>query len=172
MGVWRGGRALGGDETTEQVWDRQYPSMARRYNWIQNKILNRNASVEAEPVACTRTDRPRRADARRSRNSPVELGADDVGIADYDPSFTFSDRDILPHSRVIAFALAMKYDLMADIGPASQEEVHRVYFKMLDIGVRLAQYIASFGYIATAHPNGGELAHIPYAYLAGLGRAR
>ena len=63
----------------------------------------------------------------------------------------------------------MKYDSMADIGQASQTEVHRVYFKMLDIAVRIAQYIGGFGYSAWAHPNAGELAHVPMAYLAGLG---
>lgn len=161
------GRALGGLETTEQVWDRQYPEQARRYNWIQNQILAPQRKVDANP---------RRLDVddvevvtRQVKAYALGLGADDIGIAEYDPAFTFTDSEILPHTRVIAFALAMEYDLMADIGPRSQEEVHRVYFKMLDIGVRLAQYIASFGYEASAHPNGGELAHIPYAYLAGLG---
>jgi Pyruvate/2-oxoacid:ferredoxin oxidoreductase delta subunit len=161
------GRALGGDETTEQVWIRQYPEQARRYNWIQNEILDPQRSMDPGPVQYEAGDVDELT--RQIKEYTLELGADDVGIADYDPSFTFADREVLPHSRVIAFALGMKYDLMADIGPASQEEVHRVYFKMLDIGVRLAQYIASFGYSATAHPNGGELAHIPYAYLAGLG---
>jgi len=161
------GRALGGDETTEQVWDRQYPQQARRYNWIQDKILTPQRKVEAGPLQYEPDDLE--ALTQQVKEYALGLGADDVGIADYDPSFTFADREILPHTRVIAFALGMKYDLMADIGPASQEEVHRVYFKMLDIGVRLAQYIASFGYSATAHPNGGELAHIPYSYLAGLG---
>src|SRR5688572_21785357 len=33
------GRALGGEETTEQVWDRQYPEAARRYGWLQNQVL-------------------------------------------------------------------------------------------------------------------------------------
>jgi hypothetical protein len=43
------GRALGGNETTEQVWDRQYPPMARRYNWIQNTILAPQRQVEPNP---------------------------------------------------------------------------------------------------------------------------
>ncbi|MFQ6031031.1 MAG: hypothetical protein ACE5Q6_26500, partial [Dehalococcoidia bacterium] len=79
------------------------------------------------------------------------------------------DVEVLNHTRVIAFGVAMTYDVMADVGPSSQQEVHRVYHKMFDIGVRLAHYIGSMGYQARAHPNGGELAHIPYAYLAGLG---
>lgn len=161
------GRALGGQETTEEVWDRQYPEQARRYNWIQNQILGPQRGVAPNPKRYPLGDPE--AITRQIKEYTLELGADDVGIAEYDPAFTFSDREVLPHTRVVAFALAMKYDLMADIGPKSQEEVHRVYFKMLDIGVRLAQYIASFGYEATAHPNNGELAHIPYAYLAGLG---
>jgi len=113
----------------------------------------------ADPVALT----------RHLKDYALELGADDVGVAEYFPEFTFTDCQPLPHTRVIAFAMAMQYDLMADIGPRSQHEVHRVYFKMLDVGVRLAQYIGSYGYQATAHPNRGEIAHIPHAYLAGLG---
>jgi Pyruvate/2-oxoacid:ferredoxin oxidoreductase delta subunit len=161
------GRALGGNETTEQVWDRQYPEQARRYGWLQNQVLFPQRAIEPNPTRYE-IDDPE-AVTQRIKDYAIELGATDVGIAEYDPSFTFADREVLPHTRVIAFSLAMEYDLMMDIGPTSQEEVHRVYFKMLDIGVRLAQYIGSFGYAATAHPNGGELAHIPYAYLAGLG---
>ena len=99
----------------------------------------------------------------------LELGADTVGVALYDPQFTFTDSELPDHTRVIAYGVAMTYDVITDVGPDSQEEVHRVYYRLLDIGVRLAQYIGSMGYQARAHPNGGELAHIPYAYLAGLG---
>ena len=150
-----------------EVWQRQYPEDARRLNWMLNEVLTplREAPVNpkkteiADPEALT----------RHIKEYALELGADDVGIAEYRPEFTFADAEVLPHTRVVAFAIAMKYDVMADIGPDSQHEVHRVYFKMLDVGVRLAEYIGSYGYQATAHPNRGDLAHIPYAYLAGLG---
>lgn len=169
-GPWASGKegiALGGDETTNQVWARQYPEQASRYNWIENQVLF--PLREIEPNSSRHEITEPEEITRRVKDYAISLGADDVGIAEYDPTFTFADKEVLPHTRVISFAMGMDYDLMADIGPTSQEEVHRVYFKMLDVGIRLAHYVASFGYAATAHPNGGELAHIPYAYLAGLG---
>ena len=154
-------------EELAALWQRQYPPEARRFGWLQQQVLfpqrtapvNPNRQEIQDPEALT----------EHIKEYARQLGADDVGVAEYVPDFTFADREALPHTRVIAFALAMKYDLMADIGPTSQQEVHRVYFKMLDIGVQLAQYIGSYGYSATAHPNGGELPHVPYGYLSGLG---
>jgi epoxyqueuosine reductase QueG len=58
---------------------------------------------------------------------------------------------------------------MADIGPRSQDEVHRVYHKLDDIGVRLAQQIAAYGYSAAMQPNEGDIPLVAMAYLAGLG---
>ena len=57
-----------------------------------------------------------------------ELGADVVGVVAYDPQFTFTDPDVLEHTRVIAFA--MKYDVISDLGADSRTEVHRVYYRM------------------------------------------
>ncbi len=145
----------------------QFPQEGTRYNWIQNQVLHPGRTTEVNPK---KTEVPDWAAlTHHIKAYALELGAEDVGIAEFRPEFTFGDAPQLPHIRVIAFAMGMKYDMMADIGPTSQTEVHRVYFKMLDVAVRLAQYIGSYGYQATAHPNGGELAHIPFAYLAGLG---
>lgn len=150
------------------TWQRQFPPDGRRFGWLQADVLMAQRHAPVNPSRTEITDAT--AITEHIKAYARELGADDVGIAEFVPEFSFSDRELLPHTRVIAFALGMKYDLMADIGPTSQHEVHRVYFKMLDIGVRLAEYIGSYGYQASAHPNGGELAHIPFAYLAGLGQ--
>jgi Pyruvate/2-oxoacid:ferredoxin oxidoreductase delta subunit len=154
-------------EELAALWQRQYPKDARRFGWLQQQVLFPNRTAPVNPNQTEITDAEEIT--RQIKDYAYQLGADDVGIAEYVPEFTFADKDLLSHQYVIAFALKMDYDLMADIGPTSQHEVHRVYFKMLDIGVQLAQYIGSFGYRATAHPNGGELPHIPYGYLAGLG---
>lgn len=155
------------DTPMARAFRERYTPQARRYNWIQNEVLHHRRTSPVNPAKADITDWE--AVTRQVKDYALELGADDVGVAEFRPEFTFSDAPILPHTRVIAIAMQMKYDVMADIGPTSQTEVHRVYFKMLDVGVRLAEYIGSFGYQATAHPNGGELAHIPFAYLAGLG---
>ena len=65
--------------------------------------------------------------------------------------------------------MAMKYDLMVDIGAESQEEVHRAYFELDEIGVRLSQRIGAMGFEARTHPNTGDFPLPAYGYLAGLG---
>ena len=155
------------DTEGAQEFQRQYPIEARRYNWIQNQVLWPMRHADVNPIKVD-LGTPEEL-TEHIKNYVLEVGADDVGIAEMDPNFVFADAEMPAHTRVIAFGVAMKFDMMSDIGANSQREVHRVYFKMLDIGVRVAQYIGAFGYTATAHPNGGELAHIPFSYLAGLG---
>ena len=65
--------------------------------------------------------------------------------------------------------MAMSYDNMADIGPRSQAEVHRVYHALDDIGVRLAHQIAARGYSARMQPNEGD---VPLPAMALAGRYR
>jgi epoxyqueuosine reductase len=145
----------------------QFPPAANKYGWLQREVLFPQRTAPVNPNKSEVTDWA--ALTEHIKEYAKSLGADDVGIADMNEDFTFTDRDPLPHTRVIAFAMNMKYDSMADIGQASQTEVHRVYFKMLDVSVQLARYIGGFGYQATGHPNQGEYAHVPFAYLAGLG---
>jgi len=58
---------------------------------------------------------------------------------------------------------------MKRLGPLSQMEVHRVYYRLSDVSVRLAQFIRSFGYHAVGYPNEGSALFIPIAWKAGLG---
>ena len=146
---------------------RQFTDGARRYQWLQSEVLEPAREAAVNPIRMVFQDLA--ALTQQIKDFAKSLGADVVGVAEYDPQFTFTDSEILDHTRVIAFGYAMEYDVISDLGADSQEEVHRVYYQMLDISVRLAQFIGSMGYSARAHPNGGELAHIPYAYLAGLG---
>jgi hypothetical protein len=83
-----------------------------------------------------------------------DMGADVVGVAEYDQRFAFTQAGEPTDKFAIVFGIGMSFDNMADIGPRSQDEVHRVYYRLDDIGVRLAQQIAAYGYPA---------------YLAGLG---
>ena len=98
-----------------------------------------------------------------------DMGADAVGIADYDRRFAFTQAGEPADKFVVVFAIAMSYDNMADIGPRSQDEVHRVYHALDDIGVRLAHQFAAFGYRAAMQPNEGDIPLPALAYLAGLG---
>ena len=78
-------------------------------------------------------------------------------IAEYDPNFAFTQAGEITQKTVIVFGIAMSYDNMIDIGPRSQDEVHRVYHQLDDIGVRLAHQIAAHGYSATMQPNEGDI---------------
>ncbi len=99
----------------------------------------------------------------------TEMGAEAIGIADYDPRLLFTDAPERDHRFVIVFAVSMTYDCMIDIGPRSQSEVHRVYYRLDDMAVRLAQQIGAYGYSACAQPNLGDIPLPAYGYLAGIG---
>jgi len=150
-----------------ETFRRQYTKEALRFQWLQREVLSHMREAPVNPTRMEICDTA--ALTQQIKAFTKELGADIVGVAEYDPRFTFTDSELLNHTRVIAFGFAMTYDVISDLGADSQQEVHRVYYRMYDISVRLAQYIGSMGYQARAHANAGELAHIPYAYLAGLG---
>ena len=97
------------------------------------------------------------------------MGADIVGVADFDERFAFTQGGERSETSVIVYGIAMSYDNMADIGPRSQDEVHRVYHQLDDIGVRLAQQLAAYGYRSIMQPNEGDLLLPAFGYLAGLG---
>ena len=99
----------------------------------------------------------------------LKMGADVVGVAAFNPGLTFEDRDQFDHNHVIVFGISMTYDVMADISPDSQDEVHFVYYSMDDIGVRLASQIGAYGYSARMQPNGGDFPLPAYGQLAGIG---
>ena len=63
----------------------------------------------------------------------------------------------------------MSYDLMVDIGPTSQTEVHRVYYGLNELGFRLAMRIGAYGYDARSQPNQAEFPLPAYGVLSGIG---
>lgn len=107
---------------------------------------------------------------RTIRRMTLEMGADLVGVAPLD-EFDFVQGTAAPkgHSRAVAFAIHMDFDEMKRLGPLAQMEVHKVYYLLSDVSVRLAQLIRSFGYHAVGYANEGDLLFIPAAWKAGLG---
>jgi Pyruvate/2-oxoacid:ferredoxin oxidoreductase delta subunit len=161
-------RVGGVDKTRAAHFRKRFPPTAKRHLFIRDEIL---APMRDSPVNPARTeiDDPA-AVTEHIKALARDMGAHAVGVAAYDPRFTFSQVEDPPaHDFVIMFALAMEYDCMADIGPRSQEEVHRVYYSLDDIGVRLAHHIGAFGYSARMQPNGGDIPLPVYGWLAGLG---
>jgi epoxyqueuosine reductase len=146
----------------------RFPPAAKRHVFLRQDVLQKLRDAPENPSRTEITDPA--ATTRFVKDWLIEAGADAVGIAAWDDRFTFTNaEDVQDHKFVIVFAMTMKYDVMVDIGPKSQDEVHRVYFSLDDMGVRLAQQIGAFGYGARMQPNEGDIPLPAYGYLAGLG---
>ncbi|MDP6605196.1 MAG: reductive dehalogenase domain-containing protein [Dehalococcoidia bacterium] len=150
-----------------QMFRRRMPASARRQTFLRRFVLApardalvNEARTEVDDVEAMTTE---------IKALVREMGAEAVGIAAYDPRLVFADAPERDHRHVIVFGLSMKYDCLIDIGPRSQAEVHRVYYTLDDMAVRLAQQIGSYGYSACAQPNMGDIPLPAYGYLAGLG---
>jgi hypothetical protein len=161
------GRVGGTDADRAARFRARMPPAAKRSIYIRNNILNPNRQPPVNPERTEIVDSAATSD--ELKKSVREMGADVVGVAKCDPRFVFTQAGELNHEFVVVFGIAMSYDNMADIGPRSQDEVHRVYHKLADIGVRLAQQIAAHGYKAAMQPNEGDLPLVAMAHLAGLG---
>jgi len=159
-------RTNGNNPFSPLFMERMTPK-AKWYFFMRTKILPAMRDAEVNPRAIPTRDQW--VDAEAIKTMAKELGADIVGIAKYMPSIMYQDVKIQDHKTVIVFGKAMKYDLMVDIGAESQEEVHRVYFELDEIGVRLSQRIGAMGFNARTHPNTGDFPLPAYGYLAGLG---
>ncbi len=159
---------VGGANTERAAHFRQrFPPAAKRRTYHRETIL---WPLRDSPVNPERTEiDDRAAITKEIKALATEMGADAVGIAQYDARLVFSQAEQLDHEVVIVYAMDMAYDFMADIGPRSQDEVHLVYYKLDELGVRLAQVIGSYGYAARMHPNAGDFPLPAMAQLAGLG---
>jgi epoxyqueuosine reductase len=159
-------RVGGVDVERMKEFRKRFPPAAKRHLYIRDDIL---APMREPPPNPARTEMDPAAASKLIKQMVLDAGMDAVGIAAFDPRFTFAQGEQLDHRYVIVFGMAMQYDYMADIGPRSQDEVHRVYYRLDDAGVRVAQHIAAFGCTARMQPNGGEVPLPAYGWLAGLG---
>jgi reductive dehalogenase len=119
---------------------------------------------------------------RRIKKKTLELGADEVGIADLNPAWVYSHVGRGPekwgspiennHKFAIAFTLEMDYDHV-EKGPylPITEETAKQYMHGAIISIKLADYIRSLGYPARAHIAGSnyQIMLPPVAHDAGLG---
>jgi Pyruvate/2-oxoacid:ferredoxin oxidoreductase delta subunit len=107
---------------------------------------------------------------RTVKQAALDMGVDLVGVAPIDEfDFVRGTRAPEGHTVAIAFAIHMDFEEMKRLGPLAQTEVHRVYYLLSDVSVRLAQYIRAYGYHAVGYPNEGDILFIPVAWKAGLG---
>ena len=160
-------RVGGTDRDRAMRFRNRMPPSAKRSVFIRNEILLPNREPPVNPERIDIADPA--AMAAELKALARDFGADDTGIAAIDANLVFTQAGDFTHTRAIVYAIAMKYDVMADIGPDSQAEVHRVYHALDELGLRLAQRIASYGYAAAMQPNEGDVPLPAMAYLAGLG---
>lgn len=104
------------------------------------------------------------------KQTAQKMGVDLVGVAPVDEfDFVRGSQPPPGHTHAVAFAIHMNFNEMKRLGPLAQMEVHRVYYLLSDVSVRLAQFIRSFGYGAVGYSNEGNALFIPLAWKAGLG---
>ena len=149
-----------------KVFFRRFSPAAQRHHFMRLN-LEKVREAEVNPDK-SEIDDPARV-TQTLKDLALKMGADVVGVAAFNPGLTFEDRDQFDHNHVIVFGISMTYDVMADISPDSQDEVHFVYYSMDDIGVRLASQIGAYGYSARMQPNGGDFPLPAYGQLAGIG---
>lgn len=157
----------GSDQDRTARFRARMPPAARRRVYIRHNILLQNRTPPVNPQRSAITDTA--GMSREIKTLVREMGADIVGIAELDRRLVFTQAGELAHRYAIVFGIGMSFDTMADIGPRSQDEVHRVYHQLDDLGVRLAQHLAAYGYAASMQPNEGDIPLVAFAYLAGLG---
>ncbi len=137
------------------------------YFFMRTSIIPKHRNSPVNPKRVALDDAP--ALTEKIKSWTKELGASVVGIAKFNPNLFYKDHGALSHKCVIVFGMPMAYDTMVEIGPKSQEEVHRVYFTLDELGMRLAHRIGALGFQARTHPNSGDFPLPAYGYLAGLG---
>jgi formate hydrogenlyase subunit 6/NADH:ubiquinone oxidoreductase subunit I len=160
-------RRTNGNNPFSPLFKERMTPKAKLNFFLRTKVLAAQRDAEVNPMALPTRDQW--VDVDMIKELTKDLGADIVGIAAYDPNILYKDAKELDHKVVIVFAMAMQYDMMIDIGPESQEEVHNVYFALDEIGVRLSQRIGAMGFEARTHGNTGDFPLPAYAHLAGLG---
>ncbi len=84
------------------------------------------------------------------------MGFQDLSTATHPVRRRADGAEKLDHRAVIVMAKTMSYDVMIDIGPNLQEEIHGVYFALNEMANRHALHIGSFGYQARMRTNGGR----------------
>lgn len=149
------------------LFGKRYAAQARWWSFMRVKVLGELRKPPTNPRLYEIEDFG--AFTEEVKALTLELGAKVVGVANYNPDLTFTDAEKLDHKAVIVFALPMAYDVMIDIGPNSQEDVHKTYFLLDEIATRLSHRISAYGYEARVQSNRGELPLPAYGQLAGLG---
>lgn len=105
------------------------------------------------------------------KKKAFELGADEVGIAEIEPSDIYKGR-VIHEKFAIVIGQKMLWRYFQEVpSHDSAVECLRIYFSLGEVVIQLADYIRSLGYPCTVeHPIGdSDVLHIPLALKAGFG---
>ncbi|MAY82985.1 MAG: hypothetical protein CMP59_02535 [Flavobacteriales bacterium] len=100
-----------------------------------------------------------------------EFGADEVGIAEIEPSDIYKGREIKEKYAIVVGQRMLWRKFQEVPSHDSAVECLRVYFSLGEVVIQLAEYIRSLGYACRVeHPIGdSNVLHIPLALKAGFG---
>lgn len=141
------------DAILHQIKEHQYPRFTGEVN--PNRTDFANDVLAAEAV----------------KQKAFALGADEVGIAEIEPSDIYQGREIKEKYAVVVAQRMLWRSFQEVPSHDSAVECLRIYFSLGEVVIQLADYIRSLGYACTVeHPIGdSDVLHVPLALKAGFG---
>ena len=141
------------DFILQQIREYQYPLFTGEVN-PQKTVFESSAEASTE-----------------IKKMAFALGADEVGVAEIEPSDIYKDR-VISEKYAIVVGQKMRWrDFQKVPSHDSAVECLRIYFSLGEVVIRLADYIRNLGYACTVeHPIGdSDVLHVPLALKAGFG---
>jgi ferredoxin len=141
------------DAILYQIREYQYPKFKGEVN--EQQTVFENADEASEAV----------------KQKAFALGADEVGIAEIEPSDIYKGREINEKYAIVVGQRMLWRSFQEVPSQESAIECLRIYFSLGEIVIALAAYIRTLGYACTVeHPIGdSDVLHIPLALKAGFG---
>ncbi|QEC68335.1 hypothetical protein FRZ67_13880 [Panacibacter ginsenosidivorans] len=141
------------DNILYQIKEYQYPKFKGEVNPQQTFFQNAAAASEA------------------IKQKAFALGADEVGVAEIEPSDIYKGREIKEKYAIVVGQKMLWRNFQQVPSHNSAVECLRIYFSLGEVVIQLADYIRSLGYACTVeHPIGdSDVLHIPLALKAGFG---
>lgn len=141
------------DAILSQIRDYQYPLFNGEVNLKQTVFDNDAAAASVV------------------KKMGFELGADEMGIAEIEPSDIYRGRTVNEKYAIVVGQRMLWRNFQEVPSQDSAIECLRIYFSLGEIVIKLADYIRSLGYACTVeHPIGdSDVLHVPLALKAGFG---
>lgn len=160
------------------LWDEWYGSIGGRsisikeVDSILKEIKEHQYPRFSGPVNPTRINFENGAEAAAAvKQKARELSADEVGIAEIEPSDIYKGREVKEKYAIVVAQRMLWRNFQEVPSHDSAVECLRVYFSLGEVVIQLADYIRSLGYACTVeHPIGdSDVLHVPLALKAGFG---